>query len=88
MKSVGITDPVTVFDDTMQVPWEVDEFWQRFKSDVLPKVTPGPKSISRRGLKRPRSGGLVEQARAQVQAAGAPTRRFGCSRPTSRGISG
>src|SRR5213079_232459 len=25
--SVGITDPVTVFDDTLQVPWEVDDFW-------------------------------------------------------------
>src|SRR5207244_6869575 len=41
--SVGITDPVTVFDDTLQVPWEVDDFWAKFKSDVLPKVKRGSK---------------------------------------------
>jgi hypothetical protein len=41
VSSVGITDPVTVFDDTLQVPWEVDEFWATFKSDVLPKVKTG-----------------------------------------------
>src|SRR5207237_5607488 len=39
--SSGITDPVTVFDDTLQVPWEVDDFWAKFKSDVLPKVKRG-----------------------------------------------
>ena len=43
VSSAGITDPVTVFDDTMQVPWEVDDFWARFKSEVLPKVTRGAK---------------------------------------------
>src|SRR5262245_19333654 len=30
--SSGITDPLTVFDDTLKVPWEVDDFWARFKS--------------------------------------------------------
>ena len=71
--SVGITDPVTVFDDTMQVPWEVDEFWQRFKSDVLPKVKSGSKvDLEARLSESPEiRRGLVEQARAQLQAAGA-----------------
>jgi hypothetical protein len=39
--SQGITDPVTVFDDKFDIPWEVDEFWAKFKSDVLPKVKAG-----------------------------------------------
>ena len=71
--SVGITDPVTVFDDTMQVPWEVDEFWQRFKSDVLPKVKSGSKvDLEARLSESPDiRRGLVEQARTQLQAAGA-----------------
>ena len=41
--SEGITDPVTVFDDTIDMPWEVDEFWTKFRSDVLPKVKAGSK---------------------------------------------
>ena len=71
--SVGITDPVTVFDDTMQVPWEVDEFWQRFKSDVLPKVKSGSKvDLEARLSESPEiRRGLVEQARTQLLAAGA-----------------
>jgi Zinc carboxypeptidase len=39
--SQGITDPVTVFDDKFDIPWEVDDFWTKFKTDVLPKVKPG-----------------------------------------------
>ena len=39
--SQGITDPVTVFDDKIDIPWEVDDFWAKFKSDVLPKVKAG-----------------------------------------------
>jgi hypothetical protein len=39
--SQGITDPVTVFDDKFDIPWEVDDFWDKFKSDVLPKVKAG-----------------------------------------------
>src|SRR5262249_14443884 len=33
--------PVPVFDQTLELPWEVDEFWDRFHRDVLPKVTSG-----------------------------------------------
>jgi hypothetical protein len=39
--SQGITDPVTVFDDKFDIPWEVDDFWTKFKTDVLPKVKSG-----------------------------------------------
>ena len=73
VSSVGITDPVTVFDDTLQVPWEVDEFWATFKSDVLPKVKTGSKvDLEARLSESPEiRRGLVEQARAQLAAAGA-----------------
>jgi len=73
VSSVGITDPVTVFDDTLQVPWEVDEFWEKFKSDVLPKVKHGSKvDLEARLSESPEiRRGLVEQARAQLVAAGA-----------------
>src|SRR5439155_6364946 len=71
--SVGITDPVTVFDDTLQVPWEVDDFWTMFKSDVLPKVKRGSKvDLEARLSESPQvRRGIVEQARAQLAAAGA-----------------
>ena len=39
--SQGITDPVTVFDDKIEIPWEVDDFWAKFRSDVIPKVKAG-----------------------------------------------
>ncbi len=41
--SQGITEPVTVLEDKLDIPWEVDEFWSRFRADVLPKVKPGTK---------------------------------------------
>jgi Zinc carboxypeptidase len=39
--SQGITDPVPVFEDTMEVAWEVEEFRERFRKQVLPRVTSG-----------------------------------------------
>ena len=39
--SQGLTDPVAVFEDKPDIPWEVDEFWTKFKADVLPKVKAG-----------------------------------------------
>ena len=40
--SQGITDPVPVFEETVDVPWEVDDFRERFRKDVLPRVTAAP----------------------------------------------
>ena len=48
--------PVPVFDETLELPWEVTEFWKRFRAEsVLPRVTAGatastsrPCSASRR----------------------------------------
>src|SRR5581483_5928135 len=30
VKSQGITEPVTVFEDKFDIPWEVDDFWAKF----------------------------------------------------------
>jgi zinc carboxypeptidase len=73
VSSSGITDPVTVFDDTQQVPWEVDDFWATFKSDVLPKVKPGSKvTLEARLSESPEvRRAIVDDARAQLTKAGA-----------------
>ena len=73
VSSAGLTDPVTVFDDTLKVPWEVDEFWAAFKSDVLPKVKAGSKvDLEARLSESPEVRRvIVAQARAQLASAGA-----------------
>jgi hypothetical protein len=69
----GITDPVTVFDDTLKVPWEVDDFWTRFKADILPKVTRGSRVVIEARLSESPEvrRKIVDDARAQLTAAGA-----------------
>lgn len=41
VKTQAITSPTPVIDETLEIPWEVDEFWTRVRQDVLPKVTAG-----------------------------------------------
>ena len=41
VSSVAITDAVPVIDETLNLPWEVDELRARVRSDVLPKITAG-----------------------------------------------
>lgn len=41
VSSEAITTPTPVIDETIDVPWEVDEFWAKFRSELLPKVKPG-----------------------------------------------
>ena len=71
--SSGITDPVTVFDDTLQVPWEVDDFWAKLTSAVLPKVKPGSKvDLETRLSESPElRRTIADEARARLAAAGA-----------------
>src|SRR5262249_11028911 len=73
VSSAGITDPVTVFDDTLQVPWEVDDFWNAFRNDVLPKVARGSKvDVETRLSESPEvRKAIADKARAELTAAGA-----------------
>ena len=73
VSSVGVTDPVTVFDETMQVPWEVDDFRAKFKTNVLPTVKAGSKvDLELRVSESPEvRRGLADDVRAQLAQAGA-----------------
>ena len=73
----GVTDPVTVFEDKPEITWEVDEFWTRFKSDVLPKVKAGAKvELETRLSESPEARrGIADKARAELTQAGASNPR-------------
>jgi hypothetical protein len=71
--SQGVTDPVTVFEEKFDIPWEVDEFWAKFKSDVLPKVKPGSSvDLETRLSESPQiRRGIADQVRNDLTSAGA-----------------
>ncbi|HET7619819.1 MAG TPA: hypothetical protein VFK20_15035, partial [Vicinamibacterales bacterium] len=71
--SQAITDPVPVIDETFDVPWEVDDFWKRFRADVLPKVKSGSQvAIEARLSESPTVRRQIEsQAKAELEKAGA-----------------
>ena len=77
MSSQGITDPVTVFEDKLEIPWEVDEFWAKFRSDVLPKVKAGSTvELETRLSESPEvRKGIADQVRAELTKAGATNPR-------------
>jgi hypothetical protein len=73
VKSEAITAPTPVIDETIDVPWEVDEFWGKFKSDVLAKVKPGATvDLEARLSESPEyRKTIADEARAQLVKAGA-----------------
>jgi len=75
--SRGITDAVPVFEDTLEIPWEVDEFWSKFKADVLPKVQAGSVVDVETRLSEPPDvrKSVADQARAALMKAGAKDAR-------------
>jgi hypothetical protein len=77
VSSQKMTEPVTVFEDKIDIPWEVDEFWTKFRADVLPKVKAGSKvDLELRVSESPEVRRQVaDQARAELTKAGATTPR-------------
>jgi len=73
VKSRAMTDPDPVFDETMEVPWEVDDLRERLKTTVVPKVTPGARvEIEARVSEAPEfRRQLADEITAQMKAAGA-----------------
>lgn len=71
--SQSITEPVPVFEDKIDIPWEVDEFWSKFHDEVLPKVKPGAKvAVEARFSESPQLRlDIAEKARAELAKAGA-----------------
>lgn len=73
--SDAITASSPVFDEKITFPWEVTEFRDRFKADVLPKVTKGAAvTMDVRLSESPEMRQvLVDEARKALLAAGAAT---------------
>ena len=75
--SQTVTEAVPVFDDKIDIPWEVDEFWSKFGSDVLPKLRPGARVVLEARLSEsPRvRADIAAKARADLLKAGAAEAR-------------
>ncbi|MBI4476216.1 MAG: hypothetical protein HY654_03525, partial [Acidobacteria bacterium] len=73
----GVTDPVPVFEEKIDIPWEVDDFWSRVRNEVLPKVTAGAKvDLEARLSESPAvRKALADQVREALTQAGAPNPR-------------
>jgi hypothetical protein len=71
--SEAITAPTSVIDETMEIPWEVDEFWKRLRADVLPKIRPGSSvDVEARLSESPEMRAqLADQTRQELIKAGA-----------------
>jgi len=71
--SQGITEPVPVFEEKFDIPWEVDEFWTKFRAEVLAKVKPGAQvRVEARLSEAPEVRlEIAAQARAELARAGA-----------------
>jgi hypothetical protein len=71
--SQGVNDGVTAFEDKIDIPWEVDEFWTRFRREVLPGVTAGASvDVEARLSESPQvRKAIAEQAHAELVKAGA-----------------
>jgi hypothetical protein len=71
--SEAITAASPVIDETIDVPWEVDEFWSRFRAEVLPKVTAGATiDLEARLSEAPElRRALADQIRGELTKAGA-----------------
>jgi hypothetical protein len=80
VKSEAITAPTPVIDETLEIPWEVDEFWKRIRGEVLPAVQPGASvEIEARLSESPEyRRTIAEQLKAELIKAGAsnPTIRI------------
>ncbi|MEO5897061.1 MAG: M14 family metallopeptidase [Vicinamibacterales bacterium] len=71
--SQATTDAVPVIDETIEVPWEVDELREKIRQDVLPRVTPAAAvtveaRVSESPAVRQR---LAQEIRAELLKAGA-----------------
>lgn len=71
--SQALNEAVPVFEDKIDIPWEVDEFWSRLRSDVIPKVTAGSAvDVEVRVSESPQvRKAIADQARAELTKAGA-----------------
>jgi len=77
VSSQAMTEAVPVIDETIQLPWEVDEFWTKLRGEVVPRITAGADvtveaRLSESPAVRQR---LAAEARAELVKAGAANPR-------------
>ncbi|MFB3855171.1 MAG: M14 family zinc carboxypeptidase [Vicinamibacterales bacterium] len=77
VSSQRTTDPVPSFEEKIDIPWEVDEFWTRFRTEVLPKTGAGAKVEIELRVSEPPDlrRDLASQIRAELVEAGAASPR-------------
>ena len=70
--SQGVTAAATVFEDKVEIPWEVDDLRARFRAEVLPKVRAGARVDLEARLSEPKEvrAALTAELRADLQKAG------------------
>jgi hypothetical protein len=73
VSSQAITAAVPVIDETIEVPWEVDELRKALRESVVPKITPGAKvTVEARVSESPAYRQTLEtEIRAELAKAGA-----------------
>ncbi|MBI1876127.1 MAG: hypothetical protein HYS05_19860 [Acidobacteria bacterium] len=73
----GVTEPVPVFEEKVDIPWEVDDFWTHVRGEVIPKVTAGAKvDLEARLSESPAvRKSLADQVRETLTKAGAANPR-------------
>jgi hypothetical protein len=73
----GVTDPAVVFEETLAIPWEVDDFLNRLRTAVLLRITPGAAvEVEARLSESPEvRRRLADQVRAELLRAGAANPR-------------
>jgi hypothetical protein len=66
-------DAVPVFEEKFDIPWEVDDFWARFRADVLPQVKAGARVNLEARLSEPPEvrREIAVKVRSELTAAGA-----------------
>jgi hypothetical protein len=72
VSSQATTDSVSVFEDQIDIPWEVDDFWTKLRTEVLPRVRGAKVQIDAVLSESPQvRQNLEAQARAELTKAGA-----------------
>ncbi|RPJ77401.1 MAG: hypothetical protein EHM24_00155 [Acidobacteria bacterium] len=73
VSSDGVTDASTVFEEKVDLAWEVDEFWAKLRQEVVPKVKAGAKvEVEARLSEAPAiRAEIAQQAHAELVKAGA-----------------
>ena len=71
--NIDVQNGLTLIDEEIEIPSEVDDFWRRFRAEVLPAVRAGSPVFLETGLSEPPEvrESIAARARADLLSAGA-----------------